>query len=95
MIANRECAISFKLFSEKIYLQLQSGSSGLVQCVQSLSVSTASGEGTSNNNNSSSSSSGNSDRRRRTGLSTVMQRPGMTQTKFQQYVKFLIFFFRN
>ncbi|KAH0951990.1 hypothetical protein HN011_005435 [Eciton burchellii] len=54
---------------------LQSGSSGLVQCVQSLSVSTASGEGTSNNNNSNSNNSGNSDRRRRSGLSTVMQRP--------------------
>ncbi|XP_011635254.1 serine/threonine-protein kinase SIK3-like isoform X1 [Pogonomyrmex barbatus] len=53
---------------------LQSGSSGLVQCTQSLNVAvnTTTGDGT---NNSSGSSSGNSDRRRRTGLSTVMQRP--------------------
>lgn len=53
---------------------LQSGSSGLVQCAQSLSigVSTASGDGSSNN---SSSNNGNSDRRRRSGLTTVMQRP--------------------
>ncbi|XP_032682822.1 serine/threonine-protein kinase SIK3-like isoform X2 [Odontomachus brunneus] len=57
---------------------LQSGSSGLVQCAQSLSVgvSNASGDGNSNN---SSSSSGNSDRRRRSGLSTVMQRPVINQ----------------
>ncbi|XP_070156321.1 serine/threonine-protein kinase SIK3 isoform X1 [Polyergus mexicanus] len=53
---------------------LQSGSSGLVQCAQSLSigVSTASGDGNSNNSGS---NNGNSDRRRRSGLSTVMQRP--------------------
>lgn len=56
---------------------LQSSSSGLVQCTQSLNVavSTATGDGS---NNSSGSNSGNSDRRRRSGLSTVMQRPGMT-----------------
>ncbi|XP_011699673.1 PREDICTED: uncharacterized protein LOC105456985, partial [Wasmannia auropunctata] len=53
---------------------LQSGSSGLVQCAQSLNVAvnTATGDG---NNNNSGSNSGNSDRRRRSGLSTVMQRP--------------------
>ncbi|XP_072757542.1 serine/threonine-protein kinase SIK3 isoform X1 [Anoplolepis gracilipes] len=53
---------------------LQSGSSGLVQCAQSLSigVSTTSGDGSSNNSGS---NNGNSDRRRRSGLSTVMQRP--------------------
>ncbi|XP_071571585.1 serine/threonine-protein kinase SIK3 isoform X1 [Temnothorax nylanderi] len=53
---------------------LQSGSSGLVQCAQSLNVavSTATGDGSNNN---SVSNSGNSDRRRRSGLTTVMQRP--------------------
>lgn len=57
--------------------QLQSGNSGLVQCAQSLSigVSTANGDGSSNNSGN---NNGNSDRRRRSGLSTVMQRPGMT-----------------
>lgn len=56
---------------------LQSSSSGLVQCTQSLNVavSTATGDGSNNNSGS---NSGNSDRRRRSGLSTVMQRPGMT-----------------
>ncbi|XP_032682823.1 serine/threonine-protein kinase SIK3-like isoform X3 [Odontomachus brunneus] len=62
---------------------LQSGSSGLVQCAQSLSVgvSNASGDGNSNN---SSSSSGNSDRRRRSGLSTVMQRPVSNRDSYKE-----------
>ncbi|EGI62296.1 Serine/threonine-protein kinase QSK [Acromyrmex echinatior] len=54
---------------------LQSGSSGLVPCAQSLNVavSTATGDGSNNNSGN---NSGSSDRRRRSGLSTVMQRPG-------------------
>lgn len=71
--------LAYTNFLIKIYKQLQSGSSGLVQCAQSLNVavSTAAGDGSNNN----SGNSGNSDRRRRSGLSTVMQRPGMTQLK--------------
>ncbi|XP_014474479.1 PREDICTED: uncharacterized protein LOC106744321 [Dinoponera quadriceps] len=57
---------------------LQSGSSGLVQCAQSLSVGVSNTSGDGNSNNSGN-SSGNSDRRRRTGLSTVMQRPVINQ----------------
>jgi len=64
-------------FLIKIYKQLQSGSSGLVQCTQSLNVAVNIATGDGNNSNSGS-NSGNSDRRRRSGLSTVMQRPGMT-----------------
>ncbi|XP_011635255.1 serine/threonine-protein kinase SIK3-like isoform X2 [Pogonomyrmex barbatus] len=62
---------------------LQSGSSGLVQCTQSLNVAvnTTTGDGT---NNSSGSSSGNSDRRRRTGLSTVMQRPVNNRDSYKE-----------
>ncbi|XP_029170704.1 serine/threonine-protein kinase SIK3-like isoform X2 [Nylanderia fulva] len=62
---------------------LQSGSSGLVQCAQSLSigVSTASGDG---NSNSSGSNNGNSDRRRRSGLSTVMQRPVNNRDSYKE-----------
>ncbi|XP_077280093.1 serine/threonine-protein kinase SIK3 isoform X2 [Temnothorax americanus] len=62
---------------------LQSGSSGLVQCAQSLNVtvSTATGDG---NNNNSVSNSGNSDRRRRSGLSTVMQRPVSNRDSYKE-----------
>ncbi|XP_025991778.1 serine/threonine-protein kinase SIK3 isoform X2 [Solenopsis invicta] len=62
---------------------LQSGSSGLVQCAQSLNVavSTATGDGS---NNSSSSNSGNSDRRRRSGLSAVMQRPVSNRDSYKE-----------
>ncbi|XP_012217552.1 serine/threonine-protein kinase SIK3-like isoform X2 [Linepithema humile] len=62
---------------------LQSSSSGLVQCAQSLSVavSTASGEGS---NNSSGSNSGNNDRRRKSGLTTVMHRPVSNRESYKE-----------
>ncbi|KAL0123337.1 hypothetical protein PUN28_005699 [Cardiocondyla obscurior] len=62
---------------------LQSDSTGLVQCVQSLNVavSTSTGEGSNNNSGS---NSGNSDRRRRSGLSTVMQRPVNNRDSYKE-----------
>ncbi|KAG5324371.1 SIK3 kinase, partial [Acromyrmex heyeri] len=70
-VFTREVAFFKEMFQTKV---LQSGSSGLVPCAQSLNVavSTATGDGSNNNSGN---NSGSSDRRRRSGLSTVMQRP--------------------
>ncbi|XP_071632894.1 serine/threonine-protein kinase SIK3 isoform X3 [Temnothorax longispinosus] len=62
---------------------LQSGSSGLVQCAQSLNVAVSTTTGDGSNNNSVS-NSGNSDRRRRSGLSTVMQRPVSNRDSYKE-----------
>lgn len=63
---------------------MQSGSPTLVPCAQSLNVGVNSGNGDTNNN--SGSGSGGSDRRRRSGLTAVMQRPGIVDYAFQVFV---------
>lgn len=55
---------------------MQTGSPTLVPCTQSLNVGVNSGSGDANGNNSGS-GTGGSDRRRRSGLTAVMQRPGI------------------
>ncbi|XP_011059803.1 PREDICTED: serine/threonine-protein kinase SIK3-like isoform X4 [Acromyrmex echinatior] len=79
-VFTREDAFFKEMFQTKV---LQSGSSGLVPCAQSLNVavSTATGDGSNNNSGN---NSGSSDRRRRSGLSTVMQRPVSNRDSYKE-----------